>query len=207
VDYRVVPLATGGTVGRERLRELEDWTGWRVLPQVFVDGDFVGGIDELFDQPVFGRHREQSVAAARWLGYLGLLPFAAALSGFLFTDQPDLRNWFARQYLGYGAVVLSFLGAVQWGVGLGLRGGSAQVERFVAAVLPALAAWASLPLAAPAGATIQFGAFVALKAWEAGPAVSALLPAWYRQLRSQLTVIVCGLTAVFAVAALVTAPA
>jgi len=49
VDYRVVVMGMGSAAERERFHRLRAWTGWSLLPQVFVDGGFVGGADEYLD--------------------------------------------------------------------------------------------------------------------------------------------------------------
>jgi len=55
VDHREVTMGMGSGVERDRFHRLRDWTGWPYLPQVFVDGRFVGGADEfLADPPVGG---------------------------------------------------------------------------------------------------------------------------------------------------------
>jgi len=48
VDYRLVTMGMGSGVERDRFHRLRDWTGWGLLPQVFVEGRFVGGADEFF---------------------------------------------------------------------------------------------------------------------------------------------------------------
>ncbi|MDZ7829865.1 MAG: glutaredoxin [Halofilum sp. (in: g-proteobacteria)] len=55
MDHREVTMGMGSGVERDRFHRLRDWTGWPYLPQVFVDGRFVGGADEfLADPPVGG---------------------------------------------------------------------------------------------------------------------------------------------------------
>lgn len=46
VDYREVTMGMGSGVERDRFHRLREWTEWPLLPQVFVDGAFVGGADE-----------------------------------------------------------------------------------------------------------------------------------------------------------------
>ncbi len=49
-DYRVITMGMGSAAQRERFHRLRDWTGWNLLPIVFVGGTFVGGGDEYFAQ-------------------------------------------------------------------------------------------------------------------------------------------------------------
>jgi len=49
-DYRVVTMGMGSPEQRDRFHRLRDWTGWGLLPIVFVDGRFIGGGDEYLAQ-------------------------------------------------------------------------------------------------------------------------------------------------------------
>ena len=47
IDYREITMGMGSGAERDRFHRLREWTGWPLLPQVFLDGAFVGGADEL----------------------------------------------------------------------------------------------------------------------------------------------------------------
>jgi|AntRauTorcE11898_2_1112593.scaffolds.fasta_scaffold00230_23 glutaredoxin len=49
VDYREITMGMGSGVERDRFHRLREWTDWPLLPQVFVDGAFVGGADEAIE--------------------------------------------------------------------------------------------------------------------------------------------------------------
>lgn len=194
-EYRVVTMSMADGAARDRFHVLEEWTGHHALPQVFLDGRFIGGPTELLAHPRLAGGVPQ---AGQWLGYAGLIPFLAALAGFMLSD--DVRQaYFAQQFLAYGAVILSFVGAVHWGVALG--GGRLRMMRMAFSVLPALLAWAALLLPAAAGAWLLFAGFVGLRMWEASPPVAETLPAWYRSMRTRLTGLVGLLVLLFALAA------
>ncbi len=53
IDYREITMGMGSGVERDRFHRLRDWTGWPLLPQVFLDGTFVGGAEELLEQAPF----------------------------------------------------------------------------------------------------------------------------------------------------------
>ena len=73
------------------------------------------------------------------LGYAGLAPFVAGVLGIaLLEGEP--RLFAARALVAYGAVILSFLGAVHWGLLLHAETKETP-SRLLAAVLPSLAAW------------------------------------------------------------------
>jgi glutaredoxin len=195
IDHRIVTMSMGNAASRDRFHVLEEWTGHKTLPQVFLDGRFIGGPTELLAHP---RLSGEVSKAGQWLGYAGLIPFVAALLGFVLSS--DARQaYFAHQFIAYGAVILAFVGAVHWGVALG--GGRMPVMRMSISILPALLAWAALLLPAHAGAWLLLAGFIALRAWEASPPVAGTLPSWYRAVRNHLTAAVALLILLFALAA------
>jgi hypothetical protein len=52
----------------------------------------------------------------RRLGYAGLIPFVF-LALCLWLIGPDLHPYVALSMQSYGAVIVSFLGGIHWGVG------------------------------------------------------------------------------------------
>lgn len=58
IGFREVTMGMGSGTERDRFHRLQRWTGWPYLPQVFVDGRFVGGIDEFLEQPPAPRDGE-----------------------------------------------------------------------------------------------------------------------------------------------------
>ncbi len=96
----------------------------------------------------------QPPRAAQWLGYGGLLPFGG-LAGLSLWMEPSCAL-FASALLAYGASILSFMGAIHWG--LAMRDGHAPDHKLLLwGVLPSLAAW----LALLAGAALGLWAVVA----------------------------------------------
>ena len=79
--------------------------------------------------------------SARLLGFAGLLPQLAFVGLQLVRPDP---GWSLLAF-GYGALILSFLGGVWWGVAASRRAPSA--ELFVASVVPSLVALALLAAA------------------------------------------------------------
>ena len=78
---------------------------------------------------------------AKVLGYSGVLPFAV-LAVLHFYSGPDTGAWALKGFLAYGAIILSFLGGIRWGV-------ASVDDRFrgaapVIAILPSLWAFACL---------------------------------------------------------------
>ena len=119
------------------------------------------------------------------LGYAGLIPFVVSVA---LLWHPTLRGLGIGSLFAYAAVILSFIGAVHWGVALG--GGQAQPDsRYVLSVLPALAAWCCVLLPQRYALPLLAAAFVGWWLWER-TLPERSLPPWYLQLRSHLTLVV-----------------
>jgi Protein of unknown function (DUF3429) len=86
------------------------------------------------------------------LGYAGLLPFAG-LSALLWLVRLDLHPFVATALLSYGAVVVSFLAGIHWGIAFQADGPPARFHTLWGVALSLLAwlaalmpAFAGLPL-------------------------------------------------------------
>ena len=124
---------------------------------------------------------------AKPLGYGGLVPFAACALVMLALPDAGTRELAGRALLGYGAVILSFLGGVHWG--LVLRGAAPQRAGglLAAGVVPSLVGWVALLLPFEQAAAVLvagFGLFWLYEHRVLGPAV---LPPDYLALRRWLT--------------------
>lgn len=132
------------------------------------------------------------------LGYLGLIPFISS-TGLLILNQHHSAIW-QHFLLTYGAVILSFVGALHWSFAmlLGLSTGQ-QRGLFIWSIIPSLAAWVSLSISAFQGfilLTLFFG-IALLRDKQLHEYVD--LPNWYLPLRINLTVVamVCLSTAAY----------
>ena len=132
-------------------------------------------------------------AGASALGYGGLLPFAAAAVGIALLDG-EPRAFAARALVTYGAVILSFLGAVHWGLLLA-RPGADDRGRLLVGVLPSLAGWVALLLPERLGLALLVVAFGAFWLYEHRLVGTRLLPEPYLGLRRNLTLGACSLLA------------
>lgn len=129
--------------------------------------------------------------AALVLGTAGLLPFVALALAPLWSIEP-----FGRPPLGilavYAAVVLSFMGAVHWGLAMAEFGGPrATTWGYIASVIPALVGWFALsffPLAI--ALRIIAATYVGLLLYDIRAARLGRAPQWYARLRPPLTVVV-----------------
>lgn len=81
---------------------------------------------------------------AQSLGYGGLIPFVG-LAAATFMQSPAVRGASLLALLAYGATILSFLGAIHWG--LAMRDAASQSTGLVVwGVMPSLLAWIAMLL-------------------------------------------------------------
>lgn len=128
--------------------------------------------------------------AAKVLGYSGVLPFAV-LAMLHFYGERQIEDVALQAFLAYGAVILSFLGGIRWGVAsVGDRFGG-MVSIF--SVVPSLWAFACLlwpdPKYAAWGLMAGFVALAIADRWFPPPGGAA----WMIVLRTRLSsaVIAC----------------
>lgn len=115
-------------------------------------------------------------------GGLGIIPFVA---GALLANIPSTSASGHWLVIGYGAVILSFLGGIQWGVGL------KTVPRawlpYLVAILISLTGWVSLLLAPLWGLLLLGAGFIAAFFYDAITTPLFDLPGWFIRLRILLT--------------------
>ncbi len=98
--------------------------------------------------------------------------------------------WWLAALSFYGAVILSFVGALHWGyaVSRGTHGAHAWLQ-YGFGVAPALAAWLSLLLPVWTALQVQAGGLALVYAFDRGMARGDALPTGFLRLRAALTVI------------------
>ena len=131
---------------------------------------------------------------ARWLGYLGLIPFVAGAALALAGD-PATRDLAVRAVVAYGAVIASFVGAVHWGLALS-TGGERASTLYLVSVLPSLAGWLALLFAPRTGLLLLIAVFVLVWAYERATLWPSLFPDWFPALRTHLTAVAVAVLAV-----------
>ena len=126
-----------------------------------------------------------------WLGTAGLVPFVVLTSALYALPAPNAPV--LMLYLtAYGAVILSFVGAVHWGAAM-VHAQMREPERnvFMAwSVVPALAAWVALLMPASTAVLLMAVTFVAQYAADRQFSLRFRLPPWYLKLRGGLTAVV-----------------
>jgi hypothetical protein len=124
---------------------------------------------------------------AKALGYAGLIPFIVFSIG-CWVPLPFVSDS-AAILVAYAAIILSFMGAVHWGVAMA----SADQQKgryFVASVVPALVAWPAMLLPHALALVVVLAGFIGLYAYDRSVASAQSLPGWYIPLRTRLTTVV-----------------
>ncbi len=126
-----------------------------------------------------------------WLGYGGLIPFLALAPASLL----DLRHatlWSSALY-AYGATILSFIGALHWGMAMSLPEltGDQRAVRYAWSIVPALIAWPAMLLSPPLAAPLLLAGFIGHYLQDRRLARQTRLPGWYLPLRVRLSSVAC----------------
>ena len=96
--------------------------------------------------------------AAVTLGYAGLLPFVLGAL-LVWLVHPEVQPYVTLSLAGYGAVVLSFLGGIQWG--LAFRQQVPSPAPYAWGAVPPLGAWVAVVMPAYAGLVVLGAMLVA----------------------------------------------
>ncbi|KAJ5606071.1 hypothetical protein N7510_008852 [Penicillium lagena] len=117
---------------------------------------------------------------------------AVAGDGLLFSGQTAelMLHMLEPIQVGYGAVILSFLGAIHWGLEWAGYGGKYGYRRYAAGVLAPAVAWPTLLLPVEYALISQFLAFTFLYYNDARAAAAGRAPHWYGMYRFVLTFVV-----------------
>ena len=131
------------------------------------------------------------------LAIAGAIPFAAMTIALLGTDN-HVRIPAIAALVTYAAVVLSFLGGIEWGLAVHdpVPGLASEREKLRATALfisaaPSLAAWGVFWLPTPhwqLGASLAL--FVLVWAADLGLSRQGLVPSWFVDLRTAITAVV-----------------
>lgn len=126
-----------------------------------------------------------------WLGYGGLLPFLVLTPASL-LDHHHGAVWSDALY-AYGAIILSFVGALHWGLAMSLPELSERQRSalFMWSVVPALIAWPAVLFSPPLAAPLLIIGFIAHYLQDRRLARQATLPGWYLTLRLRLSSVAC----------------
>jgi hypothetical protein len=132
-------------------------------------------------------------ATAEAAGYAGMLPFIASLAGMGLLPNIEQRELAQHAAVAWGAVVLSFIGAVHWGLALAGRM-TWSAGRVAGAIAPAIVGAAAFLVSGQRGLGLLVVGFGVFWLYE-HRRVADELPPDYLRLRRNLSVAVCALLA------------
>jgi len=144
------------------LEHLHKNTGWKNLPMVFINGEMVGGEWELTTQQQLGINTcgRSTHGFANVIGYCGLIPFVGLSVWYAMTPDPDQARFILSALMAYGAIILSFVGAIHWGRSLHephmVRSNLLQIIT----IIPTLLGWVALLVPHQFGLIILLVGFV-----------------------------------------------
>jgi uncharacterized membrane protein YhdT len=126
------------------------------------------------------------------LSLLGALPFIAGAATLWFGPATYAAP-ILQALITYAAVALSFLGGIQWGIGVSVSETAPMSAQslFLLSVVPSILGWAMLFIAAP-GAQLIVAIFLFSFVWliDALLHLQKLIPTWFFRLRCIVTPIV-----------------
>jgi Protein of unknown function (DUF3429) len=145
---------------------------------------------------------ESKRLAAQWLGYAGLIPFAALAALLVFGTFPHKTDRFTIEIalLLYGAIILTFIGALPWAHAM--HRAELGIGWMVWSVLPSLVAWGAMcatllarDFATALSAGVLVAGFIAqliaeFRLRDALPRES--FPDWFLRMRIHLTIGACA---------------
>ena len=117
------------------------------------------------------------------LGWAGVIPFAA-LVVVAVCGAPAYAGAGLAALVGYGAIILSFMGGVLWG--LEMSQSRSQVG-YAVSIVPALVAVSAMLSQATYGILLLLCGFAGLLAHDVKYSQAGSAPSWYPVLRWQLT--------------------
>jgi hypothetical protein len=136
--------------------------------------------------------RAQVPFAAKWLGAFGAIPFITLAVAVVFLEGAGQETaYFA--IAAYGAVILSFLGGIHWGLAVAdgdqAEGDSRNFVRLGGSVVPPLIGWVALFLTTSTGLFVLAAAFAGMLLFDWHASRKAHAPRWYPKLRCPLTTV------------------
>ena len=130
-----------------------------------------------------------SANTARLLTFGGVIPFVALLVLMLVGDLAQ-QGLYIQLLTTYAAVILSFLGGIQWGIGLSIAESAPRSAQtlFYLSVVPSLLAWTMLMIPHPTS-RVLVAIFIFGFVWIIDTLLNLqkLIPAWFYKLRTIIT--------------------
>lgn len=135
------------------------------------------------------RDHDSIPRAALALGWSGVIPFAL-LSTLTFVGVSDWNGTQGPFLVAYGAVILSFMGGIHWGLARAVPSTMSvnrQTAMLIVSVLPALTGWVATMFPISCALIVLSVSFLALLAFDLWSVREGGAPSWYARLRRHLT--------------------
>ena len=134
-----------------------------------------------------------------WLSAIAGSVIFAAITVGLFSDQSHIRIPAITALVTFSAIILAHLGGIENGLALREEAGSesTRATALSLSIVPSLAAWGVLWLPSPrwqVGAALAL--FVAVWGSDLWLARHGLIPAWFVDMRTAVTAVVCVILAI-----------
>lgn len=145
--------------------------------------------------------------AALWLGVFGAIPFIVLVLVGAFVE-PSWNILLGKSLTAYAALILTFLGGIQWGSVMSASNetGHKNTSRYVVSIIPVLISWSSLLTAQRTSFWLLIAGFLLALLINLQAVSSGLLPEWYRQVRIPLSLVVISASVAGAMVFNTTAP-
>ena len=142
--------------------------------------------------------------SAAWLGGLGAVPFVALATALHLLDDTSFPQY-AFALATYGAVILSFLGGIHWGMAIAAPKSNSSAlaanatmgkaadtlgRHLGLSVVPSLVGWGALFLLTPMALVVLALAFAMMLWFDLRASQNGEAPSWYPKLRWPLTLTV-----------------
>ena len=128
---------------------------------------------------------------AKLLGFAGLVPFVGL--AYLVNTFGAHEDLLRHALLAYGACIVSFVGAVHWGIWLGSSANKTRpIMGLVWSVVPSIAAWLALTIDTRASLAVMAALLVLCLLVDMALRRMDSLPSWYLTMRVTLTLFGSG---------------
>lgn len=148
----------------------------------------------------YGDISDKAKRMAWLLSLAGAMPFAGLAIILIFA--PEGYSQFASALLTYGAIILSFLGGIRWGIALTRAEGRSATQVFALSVLPSLIGWAAVIFGGAGGFTLLAIAFFTQAVWDYGAWCTDVMQEWFVKIRMIVSAIVIVSLVIAAIATL-----
>jgi len=130
------------------------------------------------------------------LGAAGALPFIAAFVATPLLGEA-MHDIAGKVLVVYAALILSFLGGIQWGLAMAEYGGEGgRTDRYAVSILPVLIAWSALLAPTSVGYWILAAGFLWALVTDILALRAGFAPPWYRRIRIPLSIVVVACSVV-----------